>query len=143
MRALPLLLVVTALAAGCGSGGDSKKPLTPEQVVRAWSTALNRGDNKTAAYLFADGAKIEQGTVQYDLPDQQNRLDFNSGLPCSGNIVELHVKGDEVTATFQLGERADHHCDAPGQQTTAVFTVRNEKIVAFRQLPAAAPGPVA
>ena len=143
MRALLLLLLIAALVSGCGGGNESKKTLTPEQVVRAWSTALNRSDNTTAASLFADGAKIEQGTVEYTLPDRQNRIDFNSGLPCAGTIVGLNVQGDDVTATFVLGERAEHRCDAPGVKTTAVFTVRNEKIVAFRQLPPAAPGPVA
>ena len=143
MRALPLLLLVTTLVTGCGGGSDAAKPLTPEQVVRAWSTALNRSDNAKAASLFADGAKIEQGTVEYTLTDRQDRLDFNSGLPCSGTIVDLHAEGDQITATFALGERANHRCDAPGVRTTAVFTVRNAKIVAFRQLPPPAPGPVA
>jgi limonene-1,2-epoxide hydrolase len=146
VRFRPLLLLGVALAAGCGSGsgeGDTAKPATPEQIVRAWSAALNRGDDRGAAELFADGARITQGDVQYTLPDRGGRLEFNSGLPCSGEIVDLHASGGEVTATFELGERTDHRCDAPGARTTAVFTIRGGRIVAFRQLLAPEQGPTA
>jgi hypothetical protein len=147
VRFRALLLLATALLAGCGGGGGSKadtsKPLTPEQIVRAWSAALNRGDDRTAAALFADGAKIAQGDVAYTLLNKAGRFEFNSGLPCSGEIVDLHASGGEVTATFQLGERANHRCDAPGAKTTAVFTIRNGRIVAFRQLAAPEQGPSA
>jgi limonene-1,2-epoxide hydrolase len=142
-----LLLLCAVLVAGCGSGGGGKaaapRPPTPEEIVRAWSTALNSNQDKKAAALFADGAKITQGDVEYTLINAANRFDFNSGLPCSGQIVELHATGAEVTATFQLGERADHRCDAPGVNTTAIFTIRNGKIVAFRQLAAPEQSPVA
>jgi hypothetical protein len=142
---LALLLLAAALAAGCGGRGkpDAPKPATPEQIVRAWSEALNRGDDREAAELFADGAKITQGDVEYMLADKGDRLGFNSGLPCSGEIVDLHANGGEVTATFQLGERTDHRCDAPGAKTTAIFTIRSGRIVAFRQLLAPEQGPTA
>jgi hypothetical protein len=140
-----LLLLCAALVGGCGGGGktDEPKPATPEEIVRAWSAALNSGQDKRAAALFADGAKITQGDVEYTLINAAGRFEFNSGLPCSGQIVELHSTGAEVTATFQLGERANHRCDAPGVNTTAVFTIRNGKIVAFRQLAAPEQSPVA
>jgi hypothetical protein len=130
--------------AGCGSGKpDTPKPATPEQIVRAWSAALNRGDDRRAASLFADGAKIAQAGVEYTLLNKAGRFEFNSGLPCSGEIVDLHASGGEVTATFELGQRANHRCDAPGVKTTAVFTIRNDRIVAFRQLAAPEEGPAA
>jgi hypothetical protein len=141
-----LFLLCAALVGGCGRGSgktDEPKPATPEEIVRAWSAALNSGQDKRAAALFADGAKITQGDVEYTLINAAGRFEFNSGLPCSGQIVELHSTGAEVTATFQLGERANHRCDAPGVDTTAVFTIRNGKIVAFRQLAAPEQSPVA
>jgi hypothetical protein len=144
VRFRPLLLLATALVAGCGGGkAATPKPLTPEQIVRAWSAALNQGDDRRAAELFADGAKITQADVEYTLLDKAGRLEFNSGLPCSGEIVDLHANGGEVTATFELGQRANHRCDAPGVKTTAVFTIRNGRIVAFRQLAAPEAGPSA
>ncbi len=145
MRVIPVFVLAAALFAGCGESADKQRsePITPEQVVRAWSAALNRSDNRTAASLFVDGAKITQGDVEYTLASRQERIGFNAGLPCSGVIVELHASAEDVTATFELGERPNHRCDAPGVTTTAVFTVRNGRIVAFRQLPAAQPGPVA
>ena len=141
------VLLCAALVAGCGGGDDKAakpKQATPEDIVRAWSVALNSGEDKKAAALFADGAKISQAGVEYTLINGAGRYEFNSGLPCSGQIVELHSTGvAEVTATFVLGQRANHRCDAPGVKTTAVFTIRGGRIVAFRQLPAPEPGPAA
>ena len=44
------LLLLAALAAGCGG-------MSPEDVVRQWSDALNHGLNDDAAVLFAPGAE--------------------------------------------------------------------------------------
>ena len=145
MRVISVFVLAAALLAGCGESErkESSTPITPEQVVRAWSAALNRSDNRTAASLFVDGSKIAQGDVEYTLASREERIAFNSGLPCSGLIVDLHASGEDVTATFELGERPNHRCDAPGVKTTAVFTVRNGRIIAFRQLPAPEQGPAA
>jgi len=51
-RARRLLIILALVAAGCG--GSSHR--TPTQVVRAWSAAVNRGDDEAAAGLF--GAKV-------------------------------------------------------------------------------------
>jgi hypothetical protein len=50
-RSRCLLAVLAVVAAGCGGGHR-----TPAQVVRAWSAALNRGDEEAAAALF--GPKV-------------------------------------------------------------------------------------
>ena len=146
MRFRTPLLLCAALLAGCGGGGGKEAappPPTPAEIVRSWSVALNNGEDKKAAALFADGAKISQAGIEYTLINAAGRYEFNSGLPCSGQIVELHAIGGEVTATFVLGERTNHRCDAPGVKATAVFTIRNGRIVRFEQLAAPAPGPVA
>ena len=66
---------------------------------------------------------------------------WNSGLPCTGRIVKLTVKGSAADATFVLGNRKSSKCDAPGQKARAKFTVRNGKIVRWEQLPVPA-GPI-
>lgn len=109
--------------------------------MRAWSRALNAGDNGAAADLFALGARIEQSGLELRVRTRADALAWNRGLPCSGQIVELQIMGDAVTATFLLGNRRTSPCDAPGGHVTAVFRVREGKIVLFRQL-AGEPAPL-
>lgn len=135
MRRAVLLALVVALA-GC-NGEDERAPQstrTPEQVVRAWSRALNTGDNQAAAALFALGARIEQGELVIVVDERADALAWNRSLPCSGKIVTLVAEGDTATATFLLFDRRTSACDAPGARVEASFEVRNGKIVLFRQL---------
>jgi hypothetical protein len=47
-------------------------------------------------------------------------------------------------ATFVLGHRPQHRCDAPGGKAAALFVVRNGKIVLWQQVPVPADsGPTA
>lgn len=101
--------------------------------MRAWSRALNAGDNGAAADLFALGARIEQGDLVLTVRSRADAVAWNASLPCSGKIVALSVEGDTATATFMLFDRRASLCDAPGGQATAVFTVRDGKIVRWRQ----------
>ena len=128
MTRLALAVIVVVLA-GCGGSGP-----TPESVVRAWSEALNTGDNQSAADLFAPGAQIVQGGRTIRLQTRADAIAWNAALPCSGRIVELSREGDTVTATFLLGDRAASPCDAPGAQATAAFRIEDGKIVLWHQL---------
>ncbi|MGH3114074.1 MAG: nuclear transport factor 2 family protein [Gaiellaceae bacterium] len=114
------------------SGGE---PPGPEEVVRAWSRALNSGDNGAAADLFAIGARIEQSGLELTVRTRADALAWNRSLPCSGRIVEIETSGEDATATFLLGNRGTSRCDAPGGRVAAVFRVQEGKIVLFRQLP--------
>ena len=134
-----VLALLTAVAAGCGG---SSTPTEPEEVVRAWSSAINDGDDAKAATLFAKDAKVIQSGLTLRLPDEQTAKLWNSGLPCAGEIVETVVEGDEVTATFELGERPGHQCDAPGVTAYAVFQVIEGKIVLWHQVDGPAVDPV-
>jgi hypothetical protein len=129
-----VLLLLAALLGGCGGSEPS-----PESVVRAWSTAVNTGDNEEAARLFADGARVIQGNRARRLhgPDQAER--WHEALPCSGTIVRLETYGQTVRATFELGERPERSCDGPGQEARALFRIRDGKIVLWHQLPPPAP----
>jgi limonene-1,2-epoxide hydrolase len=127
-RALPLLLAV--LAASCGGG-----PPSPESVVRAWNEAVNSGNNEAAGRLFAPGARVVQAGRVYTLADRRDAVAFNAGLPCSAEIVSIATQGQTVTATFALADRDTSPCDAPGVEVTAVFEIRDGKIVVWQQLP--------
>ena len=125
------VLVAAALLAGCGG-----EPPSPESVVRAWSNAVNAGDNEGAAALFAPRAEVIQGRW-FVLDSEEKALAFNAALPCAGEIVELVSEGDTVTATFRLADRETSLCDAPGAHAAARFRVRDGKIVRWEQLPGA------
>ncbi len=124
-----LVLLAVVVASSCGSSAQSA-----EDVVRAWSQALNAGDNEAAASLFAPGAQIVQAGRTTRLETHDDAVAWNSALPCSGRIVELETDGDTVTATFLLDNRATSPCDAPGAEATATFEIEDGKIVLWHQL---------
>ena len=132
MQAAASAVLAAALLAAA-SAGAARVP-KPEDVVRAWSNALNANDNEAAAQLFATHATIIQGTLQGRLPNHHVAVVFNDGLPCAGKIVAMRRVGTQVLATFLLGERPKHHCDAPGAKASAVFDVRAGKIVLWAQV---------
>jgi limonene-1,2-epoxide hydrolase len=111
-------------------------PPSPPAIVRAWSAALNRNDNAAAASLFAPNAHILQGALDVRLTSPQLALAFNASLPCAGKIVRITVSGNRATATFVLGHRPKHTCQAaPGEKAAAVFVVRGGKIVLWEEVP--------
>ena len=130
MRLFLLAACVLALLAGCGGEKGS-----PSSVVRAWSKALNAGDNDAAADLFAPGAEVIQGSVVTRLRTHADGVAWNAGLPCSGKIVSLRTRGATVTATFLLGDRKPQSCDGPGRRATAIFRIRDGKILLWHQVP--------
>ena len=134
MRSLAAAACILALLAGCGSGGTS-----PSSVVRAWSKALNEGDNDAAAELFAPNAEVVQGSVVTRLRTHADAVAWNTDLPCSGKIVSLSAHGPVVRATFVLGDRKSSPCDGPGKRAAAVFRIRGGKIVLWHQVPAGGP----
>ena len=127
------MLVGAVLALAAGTAQAAAKPA---QVVRAWSKALNANDNVAAADLFAHNARVIQpGVVDGRLNSHALAVAFNDSLPCAGRLVAMQVNGNRVTATFVLGERPKHHCDAPGAKAAALFVVRAGKIVRWQQVP--------
>jgi limonene-1,2-epoxide hydrolase len=108
---------------------------TPAQVVQAWSKALNTNDNGAAGALFAPNARIVQGPLDVRLTSRALAVAFNASLPCAGKVIRMHVVRNQVTATFKLGERPRHRCDAPGQEAAALFVVRAGKITLWKQVP--------
>jgi limonene-1,2-epoxide hydrolase len=119
-------------AAGSGAVSAGQKPAA---VVRAWSSALNENRNRDAARLFAPSAHVVQPGVDVRLTTRAIAVGFNDALPCAGRITRLDITGTRVVATFVLGERPGHRCDAPGVKAAALFDVRNGKIVLWQQVP--------
>jgi limonene-1,2-epoxide hydrolase len=117
------------------AAGTAQAVATPEQVVRAWSHALNTNDNVAAARLFAMNARVVQPGVDVRLSSRALAIGFNNALPCAGKIVDLQVAGARVLATFLLGHRPKHQCDGPGKKAAALFVVRGGKIVLWKQVP--------
>jgi limonene-1,2-epoxide hydrolase len=135
----PLLLLLVVALSACGSNAQAP---SPSSVVRAWSNALNAGDNQRAADLFARDAQIVQGNLVTRLHTHSDAVAFNRALPCSGRIVDLRSRGRDIEATFVLGNRPASQCDGPGERAAALFRIRGGKIVLWHQIPVAPAEPV-
>jgi len=133
VRRVALLSGLALAAAACGGHGSA----SPANVTRAWSQALNTGDNERAAKLFAPNAQVVQGGTSIRLRTLADAIRWNASLPCSGRILEVETRGHEATATFELGNRTTSACDAPGATASAIFDVRDGKIVLWHQIASA------
>ena len=112
-------------------------------VVRAWSANLNAGKNAAEARLFSLPALMIQGPYGYRLTTPGQVAQWHAGLPCSGRIVSIKVRGRYATAVFRLGDRPNSKCDAPGTLAAARFTIVRGKITVWEQVPPPSQGPVA
>jgi limonene-1,2-epoxide hydrolase len=143
-RLLALWALLVVAAAGSGAATAAGQAAPPAQVVRAWSHALNLNRNAAAGALFARNARVVQPGVDAVLTSRALATAFNASLPCAGKIIAIRVTGSTALATFVLGHRPQHKCDAPGGKAAAVFVVRNGKIVLWQQVPVPAnSGPTA
>jgi hypothetical protein len=158
---LVVALAITLLVGACGTDdsndsapaattssdngaadAETSSEQTAVSVVKAWSAALNAGDNEAAAALFAPNARVVQGAGAIPLIDQDAARRFNEALPCSGRVLDLTLEGDVVTAVFELGNRDTSLCDAPpGTIAAAEFVIRSGKIVAWQVVPVPAENP--
>jgi hypothetical protein len=130
-----------ALAALALTGCGGHKTADAATVARAWSAAIDRNDNEAAARLFDDGAQVVQdGFLTFQT--HADAVRWNAALPCGGRITHLEAHGkDEVVAQFELTERPQHSCDAPGGVAAAVFQVKDGKIVLWHQTEVGADAP--
>ena len=104
-------------------------------IVREWSRHLNAGDNAGEADLFRLPATMIQGQYAYKLVTRKQIAQWHAGLPCSGKVLSISVKGNVATAVFRLGDRKTSKCDAPGTLAAAAFLIVKGKIVAWEQVP--------
>jgi SnoaL-like domain len=130
-RSSSFLIVLAVAAAGCG--GESHK--TPAQVIRAWSAALNRGDDEAAAALFDSRVVFVAGDYQRVLRTHAQALAFNRELGWCGPIVRIAREGEEIVAQFSLASRRSGRCErGSGERASVAFLVRDGKIVRFDQI---------
>src|SRR6478736_10135374 len=116
------LIAAVALAALLAVAPASAALKTPAQVVRAWSAALNRGDNEAAANLFAKNAVVAQPSYTLPLKTHKLAVLWNKSLPCKGRILWITVRKNVADATFLLSDRSPvHRCDGPGTRARAAF----------------------
>ncbi len=103
--------------------------------MRAWSKALNSGDNDAAGALFATNAKFVAGDSIRILRTREQAVALNAGFGWCGPIVKLAVNGGDVTARFALVTRGEAGCDGRGGERGSVFfQVEHGKIVLFDQV---------
>ena len=100
----------------------------------AWSAAINRERQRRRGGLFAKDAIVAQSAV-FQLVDKPTAVLWNDGLPCAGTVVELRMVQNAVVATFVLGQRPKHQCDAPGHRAGAAFVIVHGKITVWEQVP--------
>jgi hypothetical protein len=131
-----------ALAVQAGTA-TAAAPKTPAEVARAWSKALNAGNDRAAGALFARNALAIQGSFIVQFATAKLAALWHSGLPCAGKIVKIEVKGNVATATFTLGHRKGHTCDGTGERAAARFTVVHGKITRWEQVPPEPVSPLA
>jgi hypothetical protein len=82
------------------------------RVVRAWSSALARGDVRAAARYFAlpslmiNGLDPAGDMVLLTIRTRAEAVAANAGLPCGARFISADQRGRYVNALFQLTNRA-------------------------------------
>jgi hypothetical protein len=145
--ALAGVLATSAALAASPTQSTAARERQMRAVVHAWSARLNAGDNAGLARLFSVPALVIQGPYAYRLRTRGQVALWYSGLPCSGQVVSVTIRGRFATAVFRLGDRGKTSCDAPGTFAAARFEIVDGKIVRWEQVAVPAkqdePGPAA
>jgi hypothetical protein len=134
-RPLALAIVSAAALTGCGGGG-SNAPTDPEDVIRAWSVALESGDGVRAASYFTVPAIVQNNTPPIELKTRAEVVFFNLTLPCGGKVVRTSQRGPYTDVIFVLTNRTGGDCGTgTGHEAATAFLVRDGKIAEWRRLP--------
>jgi len=138
-----LVVAATVLVLGLPASAVADTPTQMRAVVRAWSARLNANDNAGIARLFALPAQVIQAPYAFTLRTRAEVAEWYAGLPCSGRVVTITVRGRYATAVFKLGNRGSTPCDAPGSLAAARFEIVGGKIRSWEQVavPAAKQNP--
>jgi hypothetical protein len=128
------LALVSAAEAAAPAPSRAARERQMRAVVHAWSARLNANDNAGIARLFALPAIVAQGPYAFRLNTRAQIAEWHSGLPCSGRIVSIAIKGRFATAVFRLADRGKTKCDAPGTLAAARFEIVRGKIVLWQQV---------
>jgi hypothetical protein len=119
------------------------------EVIRAWSTALRRGDLNAAARYFALPSEFDNAGQALAIHTEAQARIANASLPCGAVFVSAARRGRFVSALFRLTNRvgADGACGTgAGQLARTDFVIADGRIVEWIRAPeggGAAPPPVA
>ncbi len=141
------------IGTGCGSsarhtsasaGARTAADAAAVGVIRAWSTALRRGDLNTAARYFALPSEFINGPADAIAihTEAQARL-ANASLPCGAVLISADRRGRFVSALFRLTNRvgADGACGAgTGGLARTNFVIVGGRIVEWIRAPDAGGG---
>jgi limonene-1,2-epoxide hydrolase len=139
------------MAAGCGSStrhhastsaGARTTPAaadpTAVEVIRAWSTALRRGDLNAAARYFALPSEFVNGPAVIAIHTEAQARIANASLPCGAVLVSTSRRGRFVSALFRLTNRvgAGGACGSgAGQLARTNFVIADGHIVDWIRAP--------
>ena len=125
--------------------GPSRIPANPVavHVIKAWSTALRRGDIRAAAALFKLPSELVNGgngtTAVILIHNLAQAEGANASLPCGAKFISADQRGPYVNALFRLTGRpgpGGSTCE-PGAGLTARtnFLIQNGRIVQWIRAP--------
>lgn len=120
-------------------------PVEAVRVIKAWSSALRRGDVQAAASYFRLPSELINVVGPNGLHDliRIHTLDqaeeANAGLPCGAKFISASRRGPFVNALFRLTRRSGPGGTAcgsgAGQTARTNFVIRHGKIVEWLRAP--------
>jgi hypothetical protein len=129
---------------GCGSGSNRHATASDIDVVKAWSSALRRGDvNGAAAYfalpsVFFDGPPVA-GAPLITIHNVSQARFLNQTLPCGAKFISAVHVGRYINVLFLLTGRpgpGGSSCGTGAGQTARVdFAISKGKITAWIRAP--------
>ncbi len=114
-------------------------------VIRAWSTALRRGDVAAAASYFALPSEFINGpTDAVSIHSHAQARAANASLPCGAVLISAVQRGRFVSALFRLTDRPGSNADCglgAGGLARTNFLIADGRIVDWIRAPGARAGP--
>jgi hypothetical protein len=148
------LAAVTGIAiagAGCGSSGHPARASAQSQrslavaadaravgVIRAWSTALRKGDVNGAARYFALPSKFSNGAGEVAIHTEAQARAVNAALPCGALLLSADRRGRFIRALFRLTDRPGPNggCGlGAGQLARTDFIIAGGRIIDWIRAP--------
>jgi hypothetical protein len=150
-------MVVAGSSLGCGSG-DAVRTHTAKtndlavparvpsratgpadrsstRVIRAWLSALRRGDIDKAASYFANPSLVQNGTPVLKLDSELERRAFNISLPCGAVAIRTGGAGRFTIVVFRLTERRNGDCmGGAGELARGAIRVERGRIAEWYRL---------
>jgi hypothetical protein len=159
---LVLIMILTAgLLAGCGSGRlithqraavrqvGGSQDAAQVAVIRAWASALQRGDISAAARyfalpsVFANGGGANGGLAAVVIHTERQAREINESLSCGAALVSTTPHGKYIQAFFRLTNRSGAGADCgsgTGESASTDFVITHGHIVEWIRAPTTSGG---